>query len=110
MAIEVTEEMRRAVYEADCQRLGHLFNLRNAMGIVDEINGTPAADVRGPNPETLPHLSCNRCPKVWLVIEQPGEDYADAVVQLKDRFKNPDDVAPLPRPVEAAPRVMAKTP
>lgn len=106
MAIEITEEMRRAVYAADCARLGHMFNLRNAVGVVaDTADGTPAADVRGPDADTLAHLYCDRCPKVWLLVEEPGEDYADAVASMRGRLKDPEWLKPRPRKAPASPGV-----
>lgn len=81
MSIEVTPEMRLAVYEADCEQFGHIpvydrmFQSSDGRTLV----------VSGPDAETLPHVRCQRCTKVWLVIDDPGNDYADAVAKLRAR-------------------------
>lgn len=109
MAIEVTEEMRAAVYAADCERLGHMFNLNTALRPVEASNLlSTTAEVGGPNEDTIAHLSCNRCPKIWLVIEDPGENYADSVAKLKGQYKNAADVKPRPRRRPGDPGVEGK--
>jgi hypothetical protein len=98
MAIEVTEEMRRAVYALDCDAKGHLVDFSNAVGLtaVPNANGGsyPAQDVLGPNDETLPHLTCRRCGRVWLIVEDAGDNYPDAVARLQGKVLNPDDFKP----------------
>ncbi|AEA27933.1 hypothetical protein Psed_5808 [Pseudonocardia dioxanivorans CB1190] len=81
MAIEVTDEMRQAVYEADCEAKGHMFVFDRMFQSTDGHTSV----VSGPDPDTLPHVRCQRCPKVWLLIDDPGNDYADAVAKLRGR-------------------------
>lgn len=80
MTIEVTDEMRQAVYEADCAAKGHMF-------VFDKVfqtdGGVPV--VSGPDESTLPYVRCQRCTKVWLLIDEPGNDYTDAVAKLRGR-------------------------
>lgn len=99
MAIQVTEEMRQAVYAADCARLGHQFDMSTAAGVADYGPGEtmPPMDVRGPDGRH-PYLSCRRCTSVWLVVSDPGVTYDDAVAK---------HVTPAPAPPVAAPAVPA---
>lgn len=99
MAIEVTEEMRRAVYTADCEAQGHIMDISNAVGVTRAhgVAGTYAPDVLGPDDETLPHLSCRRCGRVWLVIDESGVDYPDAVSKLTAKVRDPEMVKPRKR-------------
>lgn len=104
MAIEVTEEMRQAVYAADCDVKGHAFqigDLFHSLPIPAEQRdgvGDPFKKILGSRDETkLPSISCSRCNQVWLVIEDPGASYDDAMTKLKERVKDPDSVKPKPR-------------
>ncbi|MGD9989318.1 hypothetical protein [Pseudonocardia sp.] len=81
MAIEVTDEMRQAVYEADCEAKGHIHVFDKMLQRTDG----PANVVSGPDEATMPHVRCQRCPKVWLLIDDPGNDYDDAVAKLRSR-------------------------
>lgn len=84
--IQVTPEMRKAVYEDDCNRLGHIFHLGNAFGT--NPNGSGAV-LAGPENE-FPQLTCSRCSKVWIIDDEPGDDYDDAETKLQGRL-NPND-------------------
>lgn len=104
MAIEVTEEMRQAVYEADCDVKGHAFqigDLFHSQPVPAEQRdavGNPFKKVLGSHEDDkLPSISCGRCNKVWLVIEDPGSSYDDAVTKLKNRVKDPDSIKPIPK-------------
>lgn len=97
MAIEVTDEMRAAVYAADCTEQGHQVSVQEAIRPdPDAPVGSYRMDVRGPDGE-IAHLRCTRCGQVWLVIEEPAVDYAGAVSRLRARVKNPDEVVPKTR-------------
>lgn len=74
--MELTDEMRRAVREEDCARLGHILSYDNTL-VFDSGRG---ARVAGPG-DMQPHIDCQRCAKVWLVMEQPGDDYQAAVAE-----------------------------
>lgn len=78
MAVTVTEEMRRAVYEEDCRRNGHLVSYDNAM--LFEV-GTEGARVAGPDGKQA-HITCRRCGKVWLIVEEAADSYQAATVAL----------------------------
>lgn len=99
MALEVTEEMRQAVYAADCDALGHIPDVSPA--IMSEPatgpDGSARITVGNSDATLLPHLRCRRCGHVWLVIEDPGTSYDDAVAKEKARVKDPDSVKPNPR-------------
>lgn len=87
MAIEVTDEMRQAVHEEDCARLGHDFALEDAFQSVP--GGSPYPQLGARDSEAIPHLRCRRCARVFLIIEDGGNDYDDAAEKLKARLKNP---------------------
>lgn len=104
--MEVTPEMRAAVYEQDCRDKGHLLAYENAM----RLDGGRGGQVLGPDGQQA-HITCRRCPKVWLIVEEPGEDYAAATVALDARLQPqfrpvrpkpplpPDVPVPLPGPI-----------
>lgn len=91
MAIEVTDEMRRAVYADDCKRLGHEIDARNALRFGTTSGYGP--ELAGPDTATLPHLVCARCGKTWLVAEEPGDDYADAEQKHRARLRDEEKAA-----------------
>lgn len=79
--IQVTREMRLAVYAEDCERLGHVVTLDHAVqfeGLVGRVAGPE---------DQLPHLTCMRCTKVWLVVEVPGDDYDAAEADLNTKLR-----------------------
>lgn len=78
MAVTVTDEMRRAVYDEDCRRYGHIISYDNALQF-DE--GTDGARIAG-HDGRQPHISCRRCGRVWLIVEEPGNDYGSAALAL----------------------------
>lgn len=79
--MEVTPEMRAAVYEQDCREKGHLLAYENAM----QLYGS-SGQVMGPDGQQA-HITCRRCPKVWLVVEEPGENYVAATVALDAKLQ-----------------------
>lgn len=85
MAIEITDEMRRAVLDEMCATKGHVFNVNKALGRGDQ--GQYIIDVRGPSDDELPHITCSRCTKVWVVVEVPGESYEEAETSFLDQLK-----------------------
>lgn len=99
-AITVTDEMRRAVYDADCAALGHLLDVSNAIGSTTGVTGPGNLTVIGPDDNTIANITCRRCHKVWLVIEDPANNYDDAVAALKGRVKDPSTVKPHGRPAK----------
>jgi hypothetical protein len=100
MAIEITEELRQAVHEDDCEHLGHIFNLNMIFGALPGETGpisTGAAVITGPNDTTFPHLKCSRCGHVWLVIPESGKTYDDAAQNLKSKLTDPESIQPAKR-------------
>jgi hypothetical protein len=91
VAIELTDEIRQAVHDEDCARLGHQVRTDRAV-----FRTEAGDDVRGPDGQ-LAHIRCIRCQKAWLVVEEPGSSYDDAVTKFKAKLKNPDDANPKPR-------------
>lgn len=90
MAIEVTEEMRRAVYAADCDRLGHQLNFRTLM-----TTGSRGAlmQIGAFDPDASPYVKCERCGQVWILIEQPGETYEAAEEAVLGMLRPTADLA-----------------
>lgn len=93
--IEVTDEMRAAVYAADCERFGHQFQVSTVIRSAGEPNpndphGIPKPEIAGPDGQ-LPYISCGRCTKVWLVMENEEDDYQVAVEHFREKLKNPGD-------------------
>lgn len=85
--MDVTDEMRAAVYTADCALLGHIMDISQAISNDPHNNpGTNTPTVRCEDPHKIPHMSCRRCSKVWLIIEQPGTDYVTALDNLNSQL------------------------
>lgn len=119
---QITDEVRRAVYAADCTYWGHQYDFRSAVGGTDRPNpnderGMPMPVLRAPAAGQIPHLRCGRCGAVWLVVDEPGRDYDDAVTNLAARVAKvtatrTDALAPRPidgvgdRPIPLAPGVV----
>lgn len=86
-AVDVTDEMRRAVYDADCDRRGHVPDISQL--ISNDPTVFPDENtirIRAEDPDTVPHLFCKRCGKVWLVVD-PAVDYDAAEVALNDKLQ-----------------------
>lgn len=96
--MEVTPEMRAAVYEQDCREKGHLLAYENAM----QLNGA-GGRVLGPDGQQA-HITCRRCPKVWLVVEEAGENYTAATVAFDAKLQAEH------RPVRTKPPLPADPP
>lgn len=90
--MEVTPEMRAAVYEQDCRERGHLLAYDNAM----RLGAGEGGQVLGPDGQQA-HITCRRCGKVWLIVEEPGENYVAATVALDAKLQ------PQHRPVRPKP-------
>lgn len=97
MATEVTEEMRRAVYAADCEALGHIPDANTAIVAAGPARGG-GGDVGGPDDETLPHMRCRRCGSVWLMWPERFDTYAAAVTAVRGLLKDPAGLQPKKRP------------
>lgn len=70
--MDVTPEMRQAVYDADCADKGHQLdpysgikfnNGRQSLESTDEFK--------------LPHIVCTRCGHVWIIGPADGANYED---------------------------------
>ena len=83
--VELTDEMRQAVHDEDCFRLGHTMETRNA--VMWNNSNFNDGQLYGPNGR-IPHLNCSRCGRVWLVVgDEPGSDYEDALARFRNRVK-----------------------
>lgn len=90
---ELTDEIRQAVRDEDCARLGHQFQLENML----RGPSGPPVEVRGPDGQ-LPHLLCPRCGRVWLLVEEAGRGYQDADNRFRGRLRDDDPGKRRPRP------------
>lgn len=87
MDFELTDEIRQAVYDDDCARRGHAINVTSAVsGNLNDTTGENVADVMGPDDDTLPHLTCWRCNRVWLVIPTSGVNYKDTMMKVREQI------------------------
>lgn len=83
MAIEVTDEMRRAVCLEMCERDGH----RYSTGTTLQIDSAGRYAIPDALPDgRLPHLSCPLCGAAWLVVAEGGMDYDDAIANFTARY------------------------
>lgn len=101
MAVQLTDEIRRAVRAEDCALNGHTLDTRG-MIMVDTATtkgGTLRTDIGGPDENTLPFLSCTNCGAVWLVWPQEFESYDAAVAAVRGLMKTPDVLKPKKRSV-----------
>lgn len=88
---EITEEIRQAVRRMDCDDQGHQFDFQPALG------GSWGHSMQiGGQKGRHPYIRCSRCDRVWLVVEESAVNYDDAVVQHKEKLKNPGDFNPKP--------------
>lgn len=92
MAIEITQEMRQAIHEADCEELGHQLDL-SSLAETQSQHST-GQDVIGPDNATLPHIRCHRCDWVWLLMPEPFKSYEEAEQSLKGKLKDPEAIKP----------------
>lgn len=79
--MDVTDEMRRAVLGAECDRLGHLMDISEAISNDVDEAGENTIRVRAGTPGREPHLFCKRCDLVWIVVAEPGHGYDAAFAQ-----------------------------
>lgn len=91
MAIEITDEMRKAVREEECALKGHDFNLNTAFRQDETVTSGFRSKVGGPD-DKLPHLSCTRCERVWLIIEAAAP-YEEAETSLLGQLKTTTELA-----------------
>jgi hypothetical protein len=101
--IVVTDEVRQAVYEADCELKGHdfqisgLFHTQPTSHEEREKGVGPFKKIIGsPDEDKLPHLSCGRCNRVWIVMDTPGNNYDEAFAGMQTLFKNPHGNTSIP--------------
>lgn len=101
----INQAVRRAVYLVTCEEQGHDYDLGNLLRTGDTPN--PNKQDSFPNTEVeavdsdnkLPHLVCRRCGLVWILIDEPGFGYDDALSRVRKRMGSPADRKALkPRP------------
>ena len=87
--MDVTLEMRKAVYELDCTEKGHIFDTNKIfkfeLANTDTHLSIPKIDIT-PTGE-LPVIRCTRCGNVWLVIPMEFGGYDQAEARLYDQLK-----------------------
>lgn len=89
----LTDEMRQAVHDEDCVLLGHVLSMDNVLVTVRNFS----VRVRGPA-GWMPHLLCERCGHVWIVIARDGRNYAVAERRFRERLLPTDPEALPPTP------------
>jgi hypothetical protein len=75
--VELTDEIRRAVWAEECQRLGG-HDIDDSGAFLWSAAAGPGVQHLADNEEKIPHLVCRRCGRVWLVVPLEGLDYDDA--------------------------------
>lgn len=96
--------LRRAVYLDDCETHGHTFEYKHAVGLSDVPNPNnqgnwPNYEVESGEQGRLPYIRCSRCGSVWIVIDEPGFGYDDALRKVRKRMGSPADPTALqPKP------------
>ncbi len=88
MAIEITDEMRKAVLAEMCTTNGHQMSMAEA---IRPESGNRYV-VRSSDPNKLPHLSCSRCGLTWLVLDDPSADYEEAEERLRSKLKDTTEI------------------
>lgn len=86
--VVVTPEMRRAVYAADCEQLGHQPDFQNALGG----SWGHYMAIGGPDEQTMPHVKCARCGVVWLLWPTEFASYEEAVATVRSKLSAPDEL------------------
>lgn len=94
--IVVTEEMRQAVYAADCKALGHIFDVSVGYGPQSDPDVISSRPDEFGEDTMLPHIICRRCPRVWIVMaDQPSNSYEEAEQKVVERMKSSDSFTKL---------------
>jgi hypothetical protein len=107
--LEVTDEMRKAVYTADCAMRGHVFSQLGSMLVMD---ANERFWVGGPAGQRA-HLTCQRCGSVWMLAQEDGEegaDYTDAETKFAGKLQDPEHAKPAAKKPKPAPAVHVHVP
>ncbi len=86
--LEVTDEMRKAVFAELCETQGHALSMAEALRTGDDNRFT----VTSSDPNKLPHITCTRCGIAWVVVNEAGTSYEDAEEKLRGRLKDTKDI------------------
>lgn len=86
--MQITPEIRQAVYDADCAELGHIYDFDNIM-----TNDAPEHSAS--DEAKMPFIKCYRCGRVWLIIPVTGTNYEEAERHLYGFLHANTDVARL---------------
>jgi len=90
--VVLTDRIRRAVFKEICDKQGHQYDTSTMLTGAQD--GTPRMVIGSEkDPLKMPHLSCSRCGRVWLVIADSGKDYEDAEQKLTNRLSTDDVMA-----------------
>lgn len=96
MTIEVTDEMRRAVFLEMCVNQGHSYSIQSMFRSQSSTDGNQT-EIGSPDQDLLPHVYCTRCEKTWLVLDEPGDNYDDAETKARARMLDNDPWNKRPR-------------
>lgn len=99
--MEITDALRAAVRAAECERLGgHDIDTSAAFAWSAAYSAqsvpsqaSQAVQNLDDTAEQLPHLTCRRCGRVWLVVPLEGTDYDDAERALYGVLQGGSDLA-----------------
>lgn len=92
----ITDVVRLAVYLEDCERYDHVYDYKNAVSLGDTPNPNhegnwPNFEVKSIFPDRMPYIECKRCSMVWIVVDEPGLGYDDALRKVRKRMGSPAD-------------------
>lgn len=87
----INEAVRRAVLLEECESYGHQFSMKNAVSVGETPNPNnegdwPNLEVKSQDESQLPHIQCTKCHSVWIVIDEPGFGYDDALRRVQKRM------------------------
>lgn len=92
--MELTDAMRRAVLTDLCARDGHNFTTITALTNGEpQPGGATSVLILNTRNHNTPHLKCERCAHVWLLVELDAHDYDTAEQELIDRLRDDDSLA-----------------
>ena len=101
----ISDAVKRAVYLEHCEKHGHQFVMADAVSAGDTPNPNnqgnwPNLEVKARDENKLPHITCSYCDTVWIVFDEPGFGYDDAVRKVRKRLGsnvNPRAFRPKPK-------------
>jgi hypothetical protein len=92
----VDPAVRAAILVEECDKSGHIYDYTNML--YSSENGGTTDTLGAQDPSKLPHITCKRCPKVWFVVEAPGDSYERALGHLRGAVTDHKLLTPHARP------------